>query len=43
MAGSTQKVGNQPPPLEDVNLFDQDRSLVEAVRREGAEWAEPQL
>jgi putative acyl-CoA dehydrogenase len=43
MGGSTHEVGNQPPPLEDVNLFDQDRSLVEAVRREGAEWAEPQL
>ncbi len=38
--GSTHEVFNQPPPLEDYNPFDSDRPLVEAVRREGAEWAE---
>ena len=36
----THEVFNQPPPLEDYNLFDADRPLVEALRREGAEWAE---
>ncbi len=30
----------RPPPLEDYNPFDADRPLVEALRREGAEWAE---
>ncbi len=29
---------NQPPPLVDYNVFEADRPLVEAVRREGAEW-----
>ena len=37
---STHEVFNQPPPFQDVNLFDSDRVLVEALRREGAEWAE---
>ena len=37
------EVFNQPPPLEDYNLFDADRPLVEAVRREGAEWAEERI
>ncbi len=37
---STHEVFNQPPPLEDYNPFDSDRVLVEALRREGAEWAE---
>jgi putative acyl-CoA dehydrogenase len=39
-ASSTHEVFNQPPPLEDYNPFDADRPLVEALRREGAEWAE---
>jgi putative acyl-CoA dehydrogenase len=43
MSGSTHEVTNQPPPLENVNLFEQDPVLVEAVRREGAAWAEPEL
>ncbi len=34
------EVVNQPPPLVDYNVFEATRSLVEAVRREGAEWAE---
>ena len=36
----THEVFNQPPPLEDYNPFDSDRPLAEALRREGAEWAE---
>jgi putative acyl-CoA dehydrogenase len=34
----THEVANQPPPLENYNLFESDRVLVEAVRREGADW-----
>jgi putative acyl-CoA dehydrogenase len=37
---STHTVFNQPPPFEDVNLFTSDRVLTEALRREGAGWAE---
>jgi len=37
------EVANQPPPLVDYNVFEADRALVEAVRREGAEWAEPRI
>jgi putative acyl-CoA dehydrogenase len=37
---ATHEVFNQPPPLEGHNAFDSDRVLVEALRREGAEWAE---
>jgi putative acyl-CoA dehydrogenase len=33
------QVVNQPPPLVDYNVFEADAPLVEAVRREGAEWA----
>ncbi len=36
-------VVNQPPPLTDYNVFAADRPLVEAVRREGAEWAEARI
>ena len=39
-SAATHEVFNQPPPLEDYNPFDADRALVEALRREGAEWAE---
>ena len=35
----THEVTNQPPPLVDYNVFDTDRVMGEAVRREGAEWA----
>ncbi len=31
---------NQPPPFEGVNLFEVDRPLGEALRREGGAWAE---
>ncbi|MGH2674893.1 MAG: isovaleryl-CoA dehydrogenase [Actinomycetota bacterium] len=43
MGGPTHDVTNQPPPLESYNLFEEDRPLAEAVRREGAGWAEPDL
>ena len=39
----THAVFNQPPPLVDYNVFEADRPLVEAVRREGAEWAEERI
>jgi putative acyl-CoA dehydrogenase len=41
--GATHEVLNQAPPLVDYNLFDSDRALVEAVRREGGSWGEPVL
>jgi putative acyl-CoA dehydrogenase len=41
--GSTHEVLNQPPPLTGRNLFEENRVLAEAVRREGAGWAEPRL
>jgi len=37
------EVQNQPPPLEPYNLYSTDAMLREAVRREGARWAEPGL
>ncbi len=42
-AQPTDAVTNQPPPLVGVDLFTSDRPLVEAVRREGAGWAEERL
>ena len=39
---ATHQVSNQAPPLENYNLFEQDAVLVEALRREGGEWAEDQ-
>jgi putative acyl-CoA dehydrogenase len=39
----THEVFNQPPPLEDYNLFDQDLVLREAVEREGGDWGIPGL
>ena len=39
----THEVSNQPPPLVDYNVFEADRPLVEAVRREGADWAEERI
>jgi putative acyl-CoA dehydrogenase len=42
-AESTHEVFNQPPPLQDYNPFDADRPLAEALRREGAEWAEDRV
>lgn len=40
---STHKVENQPPRLENYNQYLQDQALVEAVKREGAAWAEQSL
>ncbi|MEE2764333.1 MAG: isovaleryl-CoA dehydrogenase [Pseudomonadota bacterium] len=40
---STHEVVNQPPALENYNLFEQDTALREAVIREGAEAATPDL
>jgi putative acyl-CoA dehydrogenase len=37
------EVANQPPPLEPYNLFERDAVLRDAVRREGAGWAEEGL
>jgi putative acyl-CoA dehydrogenase len=37
------EVANQPPPLTGYNVFAADKPLVEAVRREGAEWAERRI
>jgi putative acyl-CoA dehydrogenase len=37
------EVANQPPPLVDYNVFEADQPLVEAVRREGAEWAQARI
>jgi putative acyl-CoA dehydrogenase len=42
-AAATHEVFNQSPPLEDVNLFRSHRALVEALRREGAAWAEAEI
>jgi putative acyl-CoA dehydrogenase len=39
----THEVFNQPSPLADYNVFEADRPLVEAVRREGAGWAEERI
>jgi len=39
----THEMTNQPPPLPSINLFEGDIALVEAVRRSGAEGAEPHL
>ncbi len=35
---SPEAVFNQPPPLENYNLFDSDCALKEAVHREGGGW-----
>ena len=39
----THEVTNQPPPLEDVNLFTGDRALLDAVRRTGGAQHEARL
>jgi putative acyl-CoA dehydrogenase len=38
VSGQTHEISNQPPPLVDYNVFEADTVLVEAVKREGAEW-----
>src|SRR6478609_2552007 len=42
-SASNHVVTNQPPPLVDYNVFAANRPLVEAVRREGADWAEGKI
>jgi len=42
-ARETHQIENQPPPLVDYNLFCSDAALREALRREGAAWAEPRV
>jgi putative acyl-CoA dehydrogenase len=37
---ATHEVTNQAPPLEGYNVFERDTVLVEALRREGGDWAE---
>jgi putative acyl-CoA dehydrogenase len=39
----SEAVPNQVPPLTDYNLFSSDRTLVQAVEREGAGWAIQQI
>ena len=40
---ATHDVFNQPPPLHDYDPLAQDHALLEAVRREGAAWAEDDI
>ena len=40
---ATHSVFNQSTPLENVNLYEIDLPLKEAVRREGAGWAEGRI
>jgi putative acyl-CoA dehydrogenase len=42
-SSGTHTVFNQTPPLTDYNLFASDLALQEAVQREGATWAAPEL
>ncbi|HET9236553.1 MAG TPA: isovaleryl-CoA dehydrogenase [Oligoflexus sp.] len=42
-AWQTHEVTNQSPALLDYNLYLQDHALREALQREGASWAAPQL
>src|SRR5258708_35730660 len=39
---TTHEVTNQPPPLAGYNAAD-DKALLEALHREGAGWAEPDI
>jgi putative acyl-CoA dehydrogenase len=40
---ATHEVLNQPAPLEDINPFEQDAALREALAREGGAWGEARL
>ncbi len=42
-SADTHEVFNQPPPLENFNLFTSDRILTECVEREGAAWAHEEI
>ncbi|MFN3215146.1 MAG: DNA alkylation response protein, partial [Acidimicrobiales bacterium] len=39
----THEVFNQPPPLEDYDLYGTDPVLADAVAREGGAWADEDL
>lgn len=39
----THEVTNQPAPFVDVNLYDRDPALAEALKREGGAWAEERV
>ncbi len=43
MHHQSEEVFNQPPPLENYNLFTHDTSLKEGLRREGGAWAEEKV
>ncbi len=43
VGSATHEVFNQPSPLTGYNLFLTDKTLVNAIEREGAVWAGPQL
>ena len=40
---ATHEVANQATPLEDYNTYETDQVLVEALRREGGDWAETRV
>ena len=40
---ATHEVTNQPPALENYDLYDLDRPLVEAIERNSASWASDRL
>lgn len=42
-SSDTHAVTNQPPALQNYNLFQKDKALVESIKREGAGWAEEKL
>lgn len=43
LASEAHSVTNQPPVLQDYNLYCRDRALAESIKREGAGWAEENL
>ena len=42
-SSATERGANQPPPLAGYDLYGENRPLVEAVAREGADWADAEL
>ncbi|MBX9947930.1 MAG: isovaleryl-CoA dehydrogenase [Candidatus Obscuribacterales bacterium] len=43
LSSETHSVTNQPPVLQDYNLYCRDRALAESIKREGAGWADENL
>src|SRR5688572_23689781 len=43
VAHATHEVANQASPLENYNVYEADRVMVEALRREGGSWAEDRV